>query len=315
MLVRAARSAVAALCVILVACADGISPAPRPSQLAYTRWITNENGSLLTSQLYLIDADGGEPLPLDGEHRYALSPSWSPDGDRLAFMRLTSGYYEIMIADVDDGSATPLPGGFNAQWPAWSPDGGRIAFSRNTGTPNQPVWDIFVIPSGGGTAVRLTNSSLDDGVFRVSYDAHPAWSPDGRRIAFVNARSGNAKLFVMNADGTSPVQLTTGPGSDRDPTWSPDGQRIAFTGYRDNDVDIYSVKVDGSELRRLTNDPGAEYLPAWSPDGEFIAYTKVAELEQVYVMRADGSESRRVTPAHDVQSRVMDLNPAWRPRR
>jgi Tol biopolymer transport system component len=104
----------------------------------------------------------------------------------------------------------------------------------------------------------------------ASYD--PAWSPDGRLIAFVSERDGNAELYVMNADGTNPRRLTDHTAVDRDPAWSPDGTRIAFSSERDGNAEIYLMGTDGTGLARITASPAPDGHPAWSPDGNRIAF-------------------------------------------
>ncbi|MCP4429313.1 MAG: translocation protein TolB, partial [Chloroflexi bacterium] len=94
------------------------------------------------------------------------------------------------------------------------------------------------------------------------------WSPDGENIVFevVQPSSGFNDLFLINADGSNPRQLTFHPASDSEPVWSPDGSQIAFVSMRDGNWEIYTINADGSELTRVTNTPGDETEPAWRPD-------------------------------------------------
>jgi TolB protein len=114
-----------------------------------------------------------------------------------------------------------------------------------------------------------------------------AWSPDGRRIAFVSNRDGNSDVYVMNADGRGQRRLTRNAAPLNDPAWSPDGRKIAFVSDRDDNSEIYVMNADGSGLRNLTRDPAGDSTFAWSPDGRKIPESKW----QVYVMNADGSDS------------------------
>lgn len=92
-----------------------------------------------------------------------------------------------------------------------------------------------------------------------------AWSPDGRKIAFVSYRDGNMEIYVMNADGSGVTRLTNHPGSDAHPAWSPDGRKIAFQSDRDGNSEIYVMNADGSGVTRLTYSPAYDGEPAWSP--------------------------------------------------
>ena len=83
--------------------------------------------------------------------------------------------------------------------------------------------------------------------------ADPAWSPDGRKIAFLNGRDGNSEVYVMNANGSGQRNLTRNPGNDADPAWSPDGRKIAFVSNRDGNDEIYVMNADGSGQRRLAH--------------------------------------------------------------
>ena len=147
----------------------------------------------------------------------------------------------------------------------------------------------------------------------------PAWSPDGRKLAFVSERDGNAEIYVMNADGSAQENLTRQPANDSHPSWSPDGRRIAFVSRRDGNSEIYVMNADGSGVRNLTRTPSSELDPAWSPDGRAIAFvqrkcvpnprdTRCATTYEtyLYVVNADGSGLRRLTthPAHL-------YNPSW----
>ena len=137
----------------------------------------------------------------------------------------------------------------------------------------------------------------------------PAWSRDGRTIVFVSWRDGNGEVYAMDADGSSPRNLTQDPAKDAGPAWSPDGRRIAFVSRRDGNSEVYVMNADGSGKRNLTRDRASDDYPTWSPDGRRLAFlrgrlhsNRVPGLGvhrwytyHLYVMHADGSGLRRLT--------------------
>ena len=134
----------------------------------------------------------------------------------------------------------------------------------------------------GSGVTRLTDNDADDW--------SPAWSPDGRRIAFDSNRDGDFEIYVMNADGSGVTRLTDNDADDWSPAWSPDGRRIAFDSDRDGDFEIYVMNADGSGVTRLTDNDADDWSPAWSPDGRRIAFDSNRDGDfEIYVMNADGS--------------------------
>ena len=149
----------------------------------------------------------------------------------------------------------------------------------------------------------------------------PAWSPDGRKLAFVSRRDGNSEIYVINADGSAQENLTRQPANDSHPSWSPDGQKIAFVSRRDDNSEIYVMNADGSGLRNVTRTRSNDLDPAWSPDGRAIAFVQKIQTKcapsprdspcnnyETYlsVVNGDGSGLRRLT-THPVHL----FNPSW----
>jgi len=127
-------------------------------------------------------------------------------------------------------------------------------------------------------------------------DRHPAWSPDGSKVAFDSDRNGNVDIYVMNADGTDLIRLTDDPNRDQYPAWSPDGSMIAFESNRDGDVEIYVMRTDGSNPINLTNNTFSDWDPCWSPDGTKIAFESFRHgNSEIYLMNADGSDQTNLT--------------------
>jgi len=184
-----------------------------------------------------------------------------------------------------------------ARTEGWSLAGARIAYL--SGAPSE----VVVLTVGDTMPVNLTRHPAADGF--------PAWSPDGRRIAFDSDRGeeGNRDIYVMEADGSRVVRLTTHPNYDMIPAWSPDGRWVAFTSLRDSRFDpalknmdefkgeLYVVKADGSGLRRLTHTPDThEKSVEWYPDGRRLVFTRVIDGKgQLFSIAIDGSDERRLT--------------------
>ncbi|HEY4752153.1 MAG TPA: hypothetical protein VIH37_02640, partial [Candidatus Limnocylindrales bacterium] len=159
---------------------------------------------------------------------------------------------------------------------------------------------------------------------------YPAWSPDGRRIAFIHADDTdadgnpiNAQVWVMNADGSNAHALTTDADPKSEvPDWSPDGERIAYSSGQIGSEGIWVMNADGSHRHQLTGCSstdaapcagGDDFGPTWSPDGRSIAFLRDFGAfngdRPVMVMRADGSHVHRITAPGTIA-----LVPAWQPR-
>jgi dipeptidyl aminopeptidase/acylaminoacyl peptidase len=189
---------------------------------------------------------------------------------------------------------TASPGG-SSSFPG---DNGRIAFRSQCGQS----CIVAVNPDGTGQTV-LSGSE----------DFSPAWSADGRKLAFASYRDGNAEIYVMNADGTAQRRLTNDPAVDDRPSWSPDGEQITFTSNRDGFFEIFVMDADGSNVRQVTDTPTSVFNggSTFSPDGRHLAFTSSRDgNDEIFVMDADGSNVRQRT---HTAGGIQNEQPSWSP--
>jgi Tol biopolymer transport system component len=128
------------------------------------------------------------------------------------------------------------------------------------------------------------------------------------RIAFHTTQDGNYEIYVMDADGSNPINLTNHPSRDQSPAWSPDGTRIAFQSDRESDSDLYVMSADGTGVTRVTHGPGRNLYPDWSSDGSRLAFTAEEHGWQIYIINADGTGRSQVTDLGGYNG-----TPAWSP--
>ena len=223
-------------------------------------WSSDRDGDF---EIYVMNADGSDATQLTTQGS-ALSPRWSPDGERITYAR--GGTIDVINADGSDlvtvlrgkseSAAAELceVGGFPG---GWSPDGARIVYyapSVSTG-----VGHVCTVAVDGGVVETLVSEP-------PVYNVEPVWSPDGKNIAFRSIRDDNHDIYVVNLEDGSERRLTEGEALDIEPDWSPDGEWIVFGSSRDAiNTDIYVMRADGSDVRRLTEHPAKDSYPVWSP--------------------------------------------------
>ena len=249
------------------------------------------------SEIYVMDSDGRNQVRLTDDPANDLDPSWSPDGERIAFVsNRERGQEQIYVMDSDGGNPMRLTNDSTHQEPAWSPNGDKIAYVRNRG--GRQIW---IMDADGGNQTQLTE---------VGKNRNPAWSPDGGRIAFRSLKNGAAGLFVMEKNGSNPKRLAPDRNITSNPAWSPDGQRIAYDeslGFWPSS--IYVVESDGGgQPESLTDNLTNKWGPTWSPDGDMIAYVQEVPNNRttIHLMTAEGKYLKQLSAAH-----VGDDTPDW----
>ena len=266
--------------------------------IAYVRRSNDVMTDRARSSIWLIDTASGEQRPLVAGTGNHLNPRWSPDGRRLAYVSTAEGSApQLFVRWMDSGQSARITGlPDSPQGIKWSPDGRRIAYLMTVPDDGAKLGSPPTKPEGAEWAKPL--EVIDKVTYRTD---------DGGYL-----KPGFDHIFVVDALGGAPRQLTFGAYHDGAPEWAPDGRSILFSAVRkpdweliSNDSEVYRLDVDSGAVRALTDRRGPDNGPKVSPDGRLIAYVgfddhmKGFEQGDLYVMNADGSGPRRIAPGLD----------------
>ncbi len=193
--------------------------------------------------------------------------------------------------ETPEPSSTPEPSATPTATQMPIGGGGVVAFSSDRGGDGTlQIWTMNVYLDNTGQTYSSEPVQL---TFDAGHKTQPAWSPDGKKLAYVAPGGSNLGLdiWVVNADGSEPLNITNKKGDDTDPAWSPDGKLIAFTnnGRSDGIRQVYTVAPDGKDLKRISFDQ-EEFMPFFSPDGKNLAFVMYVASHEVLYLRGSSTE-------------------------
>ncbi|OYW44740.1 MAG: Tol-Pal system beta propeller repeat protein TolB [Sphingomonadales bacterium 12-68-11] len=248
-------------------------------------------------RLAIMDSDGANHRFITNGQSTALTPRYSPDYAKIAYVSYLNGNARMYVYDIGSGNQTLITQSSNPTFaPRWSPDGRWILYSMAAAGNT----DIYRVSASGGTPQRLTDGP--------GIDVGGSYSPDGSRIVFESDRSGEQQCYVMDANGSNQRRISHFGGRCATPEWSPRGDQIAFT-HIAGDLRVAVMSPAGGSLRHLTNSWQDE-APTWAPNGRIVQFFRTARgsgESSIWQVDLTGRNERRLaTP-------VGASDPAWGP--
>jgi Tol biopolymer transport system component len=239
------------------------------------------------------------PTGITADGQQILFQSWEKQASGKSVAQLFS------IKPDGTGLKRALQVGISEGWPSFTKDGKRaVLFARLKagGDAELLVLDLAT-PNEIGDFSKVTRLTYGEDA-----DFFPTWSPDGKQIAFYGHRSGEAQIYVMDADGSNVRNISDNGIWESDPTWSVKGE-ITFESRLSGNADVWIMRGDGSGRVNLTEHASEDHFGDWSPDGEKIVFSSNRSgKEQLYIMKRDGSDVTRLT-----HSEYTDRWPRWSP--
>lgn len=292
--------------VFNVASKDLRATAHRIADIVYER-LTGEKGVFSTRlayvakspgrfQLIVADSDGFNAVPVVNSAEPIISPAWSPDGVRLAYVSFEGRKPSVYVQNVATGErALLVRASGNQSAPAWSPDGGRIVYASSQAGGTQ----LFVVNADGSGGRRLTNSGV--------IDTAPNWAPDGR-IYFMSDRGGSPQIYRTSPEGGSAERVTFEGGENANPRVAADGKSMVFVKREGGRYMLAMLDFASRQVQVLTQGPVDE-SPSFAPNGKLIVYASVYNGRGILAaVSADGRVKQRLGASNaDVRE------PAWGP--
>jgi TolB protein len=218
---------------------------PDRTKVAYTSY-RRANPDLFVFHIY-----EGKTIPISTKGaNYA--PSWSPDGNKLAFCSSLSGNHEIYVAGRDGKNLRRLT--FNKAIdtsPDWSPNGREIVFTSDRGGTPQ----LYIMDAEGSNVRKIS--------FGGTYHDSPSWSPNGDKIAYVSRVENRFDIYVLDLRTNQIIKITENNARNENPSWSPDGRHLVYSSNVSGTAQLYITDYDGQNTRVLTT-KGNNKMPDWS---------------------------------------------------
>ncbi len=271
-------------------------PGAFATRIAYVA--VEEDGDGRKHRLVVADADGYRPQTILTSREPLISPAWSPDRERLAYVSFEGRRSEVFVQHVATGERQRVASfeGINSA-PAWSPDGSRLAVTLSRGGSA----NIYVIELRNGAVTRLTD--------HWAIDTEAAWSPDGRWIYFTSDRGGRPQIYRMPSRGGRAERITYDGGYNARPTLSPDGEHMAMVHGRDGRYYIAVMDMVTEEVRVVSHGPYDE-SPSFAPNGVMVIYTAGgAGDSRLHTASLQGGAVAPIRGGEDENIRVRE--PAW----
>jgi TolB protein len=249
-------------------------------------------------ELQVSDADGFNADFILAHKEPIISPQWSPDGTRIAYVSFERRKPIVFLHNLTDGTRTVLANyeGSNSA-PAWAPDGKRLAVVlTKDGTSN-----IYLINADGSSLRRLTNTPY--------IDTEPNFSPDGKHILFTSDRAGSPQIYRMRADGDGEAERMTFEGTyNVTPRYSPDGKSFIFIHRNEGRFNVASQEIGSRQVQILTSG-GFDQSPTYAPNGKMVLYASEVKSRGILAaVSSDGRIKQRITAqSGDIRE------PAWGP--